>query len=390
MISWAIEKLQRLTLRVSFLLHSILRKQKGRQKDQPKKWVVGVDEIASMLWRVHQAIPYSTSVALSEHSFYSYEYTFNAMPTKSSRLNYLYRIFFAPWLLGRLANTHYGFVYVGPSGFLYDSAGQREFEFAFLKKHGLKIVCYFTGDDIRSQILTKEIEDRLGFATVASANAEENPFFFTEEYERQKKQIAFVADRYADAIFSMSVEQVSHLKSRTHPFTYAYPDELFSGHFEKFKTLDPIKIVHAPSNQKLKGTGLVRQVIEQLRNDGRRLEYTELINVSNEEVLAALSESHIALNQFLAFTPGVFGIEAMAHGCVMLCSADQAIEPELAEGANEAWVVTRSDHLYKNLERLLDNPDQLEAQARRGFEWALQHESRSSAQKNLATVLKSI
>lgn len=386
MINWFIERFERLTLRVSFLVHRVLR----LRVPKTKKWVIGVDEIASMLWRVHQAIPGSTSVALSEHSFYSYDYTFTAMPTKSSRINYVYRIFFAPWLLGRLANTHYGFIYVGPSGFLHDSYGQREFEFAFLKRHGLKIVCYFTGDDIRSHVLLKKIEDELGFSTIASAIAEDMPFFFTEEYEQQKKRIAYVADQYADAVFSWSTDQISYLTKSTYCFKYAYPDELFSADFKKFNQLDPIKIVHAPSNRKIKGTEFVRDAIERLKVHGYRFVYVELQGASNEEVLATLSASHVALNQFLGFLPGVFGIEAMAHGCVMLCSADRVLEPELAEGANEAWVVTSSNQVYENLKKLLDNPESLEAQARKGFEWALQNESRSSAQKYLAAILESI
>lgn len=390
MINWVIKKIQRLMLRVSFLLHRVLRKRATPARDYPKKWVVGVEEIASMLWRVHQAIPYSTSVALSEHRFYSYEYTFDAMPTKSSRINYLYRIFFAPWLLGRLANTHYGFIYVGPSGFLYDSVGQREFEFSFLKKRGLKIVCYFTGDDIRSHVLMKEVGDELGVRTIATALVEEFPVFFSEGYERQKKKIASVADTYADAIFSWSIDQVGYLKRKTHTFNYAYPDELFSANFEKFKNLDRVKIVHAPSDQKLKGTEFVREAIERLKKDGEYFEYRELTNASNDEVLAALSQSHIALNQFFGFLPGVFGIEAMAHGCVMMCSADKTLEPELAEGANEAWMVTRSDQVYSNLKKLLAHPGALEAQARRGFEWAFENASRSSAQRDLAAVLENI
>lgn len=390
MINWVIEKIQRFTLRVSFLLHRVLRKRGTLPEDYPKKWVVGVEEIASMLWRVHQAIPYSTSVALSEHRFYSYQYTFDAMPTKNPRINYLYRIFFAPWLLGRLANTHYGFVYVGPSGFLYDHIGQREFEFSFLKKRGLKIVCYFTGDDIRSHVLLKEIEDKLGFDTIAAVVAEEMPFFFSEEYERQKQQIAYVADKHADAIFTWQVDQVSYLTKSTYRFSYAYPDELFSANFEKFHDLEPINIVHAPSNRKIKGTDFVRDAIMRLRSDGYQFSYLELENASNEEVLAALSKSHIALNQFLGFLPGVFGIEAMARGCVMLCSADRSLEPGLAEGANKAWVVTRTGELYENLKKLLDNPHGLEEQARRGFEWSLRNESRSSAQRYLEAALESL
>lgn len=387
---WVVAKIQRLTLRLSFLLHFALRKSETPGIDYPKKWVVGVEEIASMLWRTHQALPYSASVALSEHRFYDYEYTFDAKLTKHSRLNYWFLIFFVPWLLGRLANTHYGFIYIGSLGFLYESAASREFEFAFLKKHGLKIVCYFTGDDIRSQLLTKEIELDLGFPALATAYLEEHPHFFTEDYERQKKQIAAEADRYADAIFNLPVDQASYLTSRTYRCTYAYPDELFSANFEKFHDLEPISIVHAPSNRKIKGTEFVRDAIIRLRSDGYRFTYIELENASNEEVLSVLSKSHIALNQFLGFAPGVFGIEAMANGCVMLCSADRNIEPELPEGANDAWVVTRSEQLYTNLKRLLDNPKELEAQARRGFEWAFRNESRSSAQRHLKAILERI
>lgn len=380
----------KLILRFSYTFHCFVPGRASAQDSLRGSWVVGVDEIASMLWRVHKAIPNSISVALSEHNFYSYSYTYTSKKFKSPRFSFWYRIVFGPWILGRLSRTNYGFIYLGTSGFLFDPRGQREYEFSFLKQRGLKIVCYFTGDDIRSHVLLKQVEERINTRTLASVLAEDYPVFLSDEYDKQKQKIALVADTYADAIFNWPVEQISYLQRPVHRFEYAYPDELFNADFEKFKQLKVIKIVHAPSNPKIKGTEFVREAIHKLQEEGREIEYTELMNVSNEELLKILATTHIVLNQFLQFTPGVLGIEAMASGCVMLCSADETIEPKLPQGANHAWVVTNADNIYENLSKLLDNTDLLEQQARKGFDWAYRHASRSCASEHLSKILQGI
>ena len=105
------------------------------------------------------------------------------------------------------------------------------------------------------------------------------------------------------------------------------------------------------------------------------------------DVLSALGEAHIVLNQFYAFVPGVFGIEAMARGAAMLCSADDRLEPDLEPGANDAWLVTSHESIYENVNSLLDDPRALRELAARGYRWARANASQSASAASLTATL---
>lgn len=101
-----------------------------------------------MVARLAAAIPDSFSVALSQHRFFAHEYDYH-IPAK--RGDWLRSRFVAPWLLGKLAASATGFIYVGEFGFLLNTIDDRRWEFAFLRRHGLKIACVFAGSDIRDR-----------------------------------------------------------------------------------------------------------------------------------------------------------------------------------------------------------------------------------------------
>lgn len=379
---------QRALLRFSYALHTLMR---GKRKFtfSGNSWVVGVEEIASMLERIHSAVPNSVSVLLSPHNWYSFNYTYQRNLLGNPRLDNLYRQLYGPWLLGKLAVVHDGFIYIGSQGFLDEQIDQRNFEFNFLKKKHKRIVCFFTGDDVRSHFLTKDLASKYGHRNLATVREETDEYLSSYAYDQIKKKISTVAETYSDVIFTWPIDQITYTSKKTEPFVYAYPDALFDLNLEKFDNLSPIVIVHAPSHEATKGTSFVREAINRLNEDGYEFEYIELTNVSNSEVISHLRQAHIVLNQFIAYTPGVFGIEAMANTCVMLCSGDRNIETSLPVGANEAWVVTRGEMVYENLKQLLDKPDQLVLQARRGFEWAKKYESQSAAITYLSRLLSS-
>jgi hypothetical protein len=286
--------------------------------------------------------------------------------------------------------VHDGFIYIGSQGFLDEQIDQRNFEFSFLKKKHKRIVCFFTGDDVRSHFLTKELASKYGHRNLATVRQETDEYLSSDAYDQIKQKISTVTDTYSDVIFTWPIDQITYTTKKTEPFVYAYPDALFELNLEKFEDLSHILIVHAPSHEATKGTSFVREAINRLKEDGYQFKYIELTNVSNSEVLKHLRKAHIVLNQFIAYTPGVFGIEAMANTCVMLCSGDRNIETSLPDGANEAWIVTRGENIYENLKQLLDQPDQLVAQAIRGYEWAKKYESQSAAKRYLESLLSSL
>ena len=51
--------------------------------------------------------------------------------------------------------------------------------------------------------------------------------------------------------------------------------------------------------------------LKKLESENYKFEFKLLTNVSQDQVLSELDNAHIALNEFFAYVPGIFGIEAL-------------------------------------------------------------------------------
>lgn len=367
---------QVIVLRLSYLLARTRRR--GSEPDLD--WVVGPYEIASLVYDIGRALPNSLSVVLAKHRYYDLPYGW--APGPLSRLPGAARgrdLFLGPWQLGRLAARARGFLYVGSEGFLNSGRDLREHEFRFLRRRGIKIVCMFTGNDIRSPKRMRELEQELRRPNLGTYLADINPVFGTDAYDDLKRQIAVVTDRYADLIYNADVDQRGYLERPVLPTRYFYPDDEITNSFERFADLTRPVVMHAPSSPIIKGTQLVRAAVAALFEEGYEFDYVELIEVPNADVKVALMRAHIVLNEFYAFTPGVFGVEAMASGVALLTSADPKVEPQLPADAADAWLITPPHRILDHLRLLLDEPHRLEPLARRGTQWVRDHASASSS-----------
>jgi hypothetical protein len=202
-----------------------------------------------------------------------------------------------------------------------------------------------------------------------------------------RMKLAASADDYADHIFNAPVDQISYLRREVHPFIYFYPDSGFKRNDDKFAEIVRVKVVHGPSSPLIKGTPLVRAAIKKLQMEGYDFEYKELIGVSNLVMLEALVDAHVVLNEFYAFVPGLFGVEAMASHCALMTSADDRIETVLPCGANDAWMVTEYWNIYDNLKQLLNNHALIKQYADAGFKWASDHCSYQKSADRLKALL---
>lgn len=382
--AWAIAVAQRVLLITSYHVHRL------RRRRLPEiSWVVGPEDVASMVLQIGGAIPGSYSVNFSGDAAYDGGYTHRWRFRPDERGGWLERTVGGPILLGRLMNQAKGFIYVGAAGFLAIDLDAREFEFSYLARKGVPIVCYWCGSDIRSTQRMHELERRTGMPNISTYIGERAAILETPEWEERKRRIAEVASRYASAMFSNTVDHLSYLTMGTEPFLYFLPDVPLARP-DKFDDLSRIVVVHATTAPSIKGTPLVRAAVALLREQGYDFEYVELIGVPNSKVREELARAHIAMNQFYGFSPAVFGAEALAAGCVVMMSADEHVETDLPPGSNDCWVVTKHHQVYTNLKRLLDDPQQLEGLARRGRAWAEQHAMRAGAGAKLMRILDAV
>lgn len=373
---------QRVALTLSYRINHL-----RRRRLSEITWVVGPDEVASMLVQIARVIPGSFSVSFTEEAAYdiSYDHKFRFSPGR----RWLERILVGPILLGRLLNQARGIVYVGHTGFLLDDLDDREFEFAFVKKHGVKIVCYWTGSDIRSTKVMHEMEQTTGRPNISTYIAAKGDVFESAAFDDHRRRIAGVSDRYADAMFNWVADQKGYLTTPPETFMYFLEEEpdIDVG---KFAAPERLVVVHATTSPIIKGTPLVRAAVARLRLEGYDFEYVELIGVSNARVMAELRRAHIVLNQFYGFTPTIFGIEAMLRRSAVMMSGETAVEPDLPAGADEAWVVTPHHAVYSHLKLLLEEPERLEPVAQRGLEWARENATIAGAGPRLRAILERV
>jgi hypothetical protein len=383
--------LERGILAVAFVYFRRTRKRAGTPKIS---WVVGAHDVASMITQIASVIPGSYSVALTRPRIYDadrYDWTPSSrIIRRKGPIGILQRVAYGPVLLAKLATRAGGVLYVGPHGFLRYGTDQREHEFKFLKRQGLRIGIYWCGSDIRSSVLMHELERETGMPNIFTYVGLIDPHRESASYEKAVRTRASLADTYADIVFDNPTDQKGYGKRYSEPFYYFMGNERFTAIDDKFSSLSPLVVVHAATSPVIKGTQLVRAAIQKLRDEGYKFEYVEMLTSTNDEVLEQLRHTHIALNQFYGFTPAVFGAESLAAGCAVLQSADGDVETSLAPGANEAWVVTKHHQVYDNLKNLLDHPETIRPQAVRGQDWARKYCSASATGEILRELLEQV
>ena len=351
-------------------------------------FVIGTDEIARNIFQLGKLLNNSITVCLKKNKFYNLKYD-HFLNIKNKYLLHFYLIFYGPILLGYLVNKGDIFVYIWSKGYLYN----RNFEFKFLKSKNKKIICIFLGRDIKSLKL------KMDFMKKQNLDTQENYFdeSFNDEYDFEKKEIAASADSYADLIFNHSTDNKSYIKSKNHHFRLSFDKNDVINNNQKFP-FSKIKILHAPSRMISKGTPLVRAAIKKLQLEGYNFDYIELSNKENCIVLEELKQAHIVLNQFYSFTPGLFGVEALANNCAVLMSADPKVEWSdiqseidqniLIQNSKDAWLITKYWQVYDNLKFLLDNPNKIKHYADNGYKFFCKYYTVEAASNYLNEVIK--
>lgn len=127
---------------------------------------------------------------------------------------------------------------------------------------------------------------------------------------------------------------------------------------------DPIKILHAPSRRRLKGTEHVLSAIKKLKNEGYDIELILVENTPHNEALEYYKQADIVIDQLLIGWYGMLAQECMALGkpvCVYLKEDLQGYLPN-----NQPLLNTTIDNLLKNLRTLIEDPYLREDLGKRG------------------------
>ena len=342
---------------------------------QSEKLIIG-RETANLL-NLYSRLFECYSVNTSRNKFYNSKYSLDL-----SFLPRIIRYIFLPIYYSYVLKK-YSSIWFFSSGSFFISNDGRSWEFKQAKKRDLKIICLFVGSDIRSLKLSKILSTSFGLDHWANYLDQQE----IRKSDTRSKIYSISADNYADIIFSCENDQASYINNKINILPTPVSRNKYKVNQDKWNDTSIIKILHSPSSPLIKGTKFVESAIKKLESENYKFEFKLLTNVSQDQVLIELDIAHIALNEFFAYVPGIFGIEALEANCLLLTSASRSLEPTLFEGCDNAWVPTQYNQIYDNLKYYLDNIDLAREQANKGTLWAKKHFSHEATKDFVDSVL---
>ncbi|MFD0710685.1 glycosyltransferase family 4 protein [Paenibacillus sp. GCM10027626] len=216
----------------------------------------------------------------------------------------------------------------------------------YLKKRGKKLVVQHRGSDVRMLSIAKA-EGSAGVRVKGGRRREER------EIVKKLKELS----QYIDHAIVADHELLSYIEGR-----YKHIHLL-----RQFITLDKFPfsppsannrkplIIHAPTNDYLKGTEYVIQGIERLRRKGLDFDFKIITNVSHKEAIKEYQKADIIVDQLLQGSFGVVSLEGMALGKPVICYVRDSMIKRYPPGL--AIVNANKDTFYDVLKKLVKKPE---------------------------------
>ena len=122
-----------------------------------------------------------------------------------------------------------------------------------------------------------------------------------------------------------------------------------------------VRIVHAPSRRRSKGTDAVLEAIATLKAEGAPIELDLVENTPNHEARLRYAAADLVIDQLNVGWYGLFSIEAMALGkpCIVRLDRDAVAETEAAFGHPVPLINADRDTLVETLRGLVADPARL-------------------------------
>ncbi|RPG49571.1 MAG: hypothetical protein CBC64_005335 [Gammaproteobacteria bacterium TMED104] len=280
-------------------------------------------------------------------------------------------------------------IYYFSSASFFISNDGRNFEFKIAKKHNLQVICFLMGSEIRSLKLAQNLSKKINSDHWSNYLDSRVSTQLIAQSDFRSRIYSEAINNHADVVFGAERDNISYIKKRIHFIPMPVSRDNYNINREKWNDLSQVKILHSPSSPLIKGTQIVMAAVKKLELEGYKFTFKFLSGVSQDKVIHELDDCHFALNEFYAYCPGLFGIEALEANCLLLTSAKKEFEPSLFDGCDDAWVSTQYYEIYDNLKYYLDNLDLAKARANQGTLWAKRHCSHLASTNYVDRIVKS-
>jgi glycosyltransferase involved in cell wall biosynthesis len=235
---------------------------------------------------------------------YGYKYDLNLALTKKPPFNRTKN----PFIFFQLAKK-YDIFHYHKSPFL-----PKGLDLHYLKRCGTPFFVEFWGSDIRIESMEKE----------------RNPFFTMppKDSKKQIKRLEFWSNHTDEVIVSdhsMDIFLKPYFK-KIHVVGQRIDAQGITPSYPSPDKKIPL-IVHAPSNNAIKGTKFVEKAIQELERKKIPFEYKRITNMTNAQALELYKSADIIVDQLILGSYGIFACEAMALGKPVVCYIQESLIP---------------------------------------------------------------
>jgi hypothetical protein len=95
---------------------------------------------------------------------------------------------------------------------------------------------------------------------------------------------------------------------------------------EGFSEKRPMRLIHAPNHRSLKGTSHLIKAVEALRQEGCMIELKIIEKAANNDVIQAIKDADLVIDQLVVGWYAMFAIEAMALAKPVICYLREDLE----------------------------------------------------------------
>ena len=248
----------------------------------------------------------------------------------------------------------------------------------FFKK---KIVFFVNGSDLRSlNLLIKDMEshglrDHVKYLKIEMRDQIEDVIS-----EKRKEKDARTIMKKADHIFCRP-NSAQFLKDDYH--IYWVPTNLKNFRYKESINNIPT-VVHAPSRRAVKGTKYVINAVDKLKSQGCKFNFKLIENVPNDTVRKILTDSEIVIDQVILPGYGLFCIEAMASGNVLLGSGQSGYN---AIPDDFPMITSTPNNLAENLKNAIENASQRKNLFRKGRKYVEKYHDHRKLAKYYSNII---
>lgn len=231
----------------------------------------------------------------------------------------------------------------------------RYYDLKFLKSVGLKIINVSLGSDTRPPYLNGIYLDTNQFKN--------------QSIEHLLHRTSLVKSNITklEEIVDVFINYPQHGHLNTKPFIngmyIGFPSKYIpklESFLEKKTDNDSVLILHAPSRPSIKGSDIIRKIVDDLINEGLNIKLIEISNVSNQVVLDTIKQCDIIFDEIYSDVPlGGLGVEAAFFSKPVLVGGyySKFINEETSKDMIPPSVYVEPDLLKDRLRELVVKPE---------------------------------